>query len=230
VNLITLVPNSAGYGNFLALGLGPDGCNHNIGLFFSALEAHNRANLGQSIEESIEQYEGIARDGRARGIRLVGYVSAAFGYREPGKKQVLKAAPDKVSEYIDRLFGMGADVVTLSDLQGVADENRTREFWEEILGKRKGMDIRKLGYHPHHIYGHNAVSASLAVYSLGIRRFDSSIGGTGGCVTGAPGNQPTELLVSSFHASGVETGIVDEKLRLLTDAIHERLYSVIPMS
>ncbi|MBW1773556.1 MAG: hypothetical protein JRJ82_11785 [Deltaproteobacteria bacterium] len=48
VHIITLVPNGAGYENFLALDLGPEGFNHTMGIFFSAVEAHNRANLGRS--------------------------------------------------------------------------------------------------------------------------------------------------------------------------------------
>ena len=59
VNLITLVPNRAGYNAFLGLGLGPDSYNHTMGVFFSAIEAHNIANLGRPLKETIEEYKQI---------------------------------------------------------------------------------------------------------------------------------------------------------------------------
>ena len=54
VHIITLVPNRAGFRRFLSTGLGPDGFNHTMGMFFSAVESHNRANLGRSIKETLD--------------------------------------------------------------------------------------------------------------------------------------------------------------------------------
>ncbi len=64
----------------------------------------------------------------------------------------------------------------------------------------------------------------------GDRRFDSSLGGTGGCVTGAPGNQPTEDLVHFFHERGVMTGLDQEKILSLAHTIRQELYSKIILS
>ena len=229
VNLITLVPNKAGYKNFLGHDLGPDGYNHTMGIFFSAIEAHNIANLGRPLKETVEECKIIAKDASFNGIRVIGYISATFGYLEPESSVVIKPNLNEVNNYIDLLLDLGTDTVTLSDLQGVANEERTREIFETILDKRAGKDIDKLGYHPHHVSGEAAIANSKTVYDLGIRRFDSSLGGTGGCITGAPGNQPTEMLVHFFNESGIETGLNEKKISSLTEMVQKELYDKIPL-
>jgi hydroxymethylglutaryl-CoA lyase len=224
VNLITLVPNRAGYRNFLDLDLGPKGFDHTIGIFFSAVEAHNLANLGRTIKETVEEYGKIAQDARSNNIRMVGYISAAFGYFDTGQGSLIKADTGEVSSYVDMLFDLGVDTVTFSDLQGVAGPQETRMFFETILNIRDGKDIEKLAYHPHHVSGEAAIANSRIAYDTGIRRFDSSLGGTGGCLTGAPGNQPTEKLVHFFNESGIKTRIDKEKVFSLTEMVQRELY------
>jgi len=231
VNLITLVPNRAGYNTFLDLDLGPDGYNHTMGIFFSAIEAHNIANLGRPLKETIEEYKKIIRDASSKNIRIIGYISAAFGYFEPEKGVLMKPDFDEVNDYIDLLLDLGVDTVTLSDLQGVSNEEKTREIFETILNKRSASEVNKLGYHPHHVSGETAIANTKIAYDLGIRRFDSSLGGTGGCVTGAPGNQPTEMLVDFFHSSGIQTGLNKIKIFSLTEMVNQKeLYSKIPLA
>lgn len=229
VNLITLVPNEVGYKGFLSAGLGPDGYNHTMGLFFSAVEAHNLANLGRPIKETIEEYETILRDASSRGVRVIGYISAAFGYVDPENGALYKPDIDEINAYIDLLIDRGVDAVTLSDLQGIANEKETRQLLETILDRRKGSNLDRLGYHPHNVAGEQAIANSKIVYDLGIRRFDSSLGGTGGCVTGAPGNQPTEKLVLSFHSLGIKTGLDEKKVFSLAQNVQKELYSKIPL-
>ena len=230
VNLITLVPNKAGYRNFLDMDLGPDGYNHTIGVFFSAVEAHNLANLGRPVKETIDEYKKIATDAAAKNIRLVAYISAAFGYFDPQNAVLIEADMDEVNDYIDLLLDLGAQTITLSDLQGVANQDKTGKVFKNILNKQKGKDIEKLGYHPHHVSGELAIANSKIAYDLGIRRFDSSLGGTGGCVTGAPGNQPTEMLVRLFQESGIKTGINEEKVLLLSEMVQKELYGKISLA
>ena len=92
------------------------------------------------------------------------------------------------------------------------------------------MNRDNLGYHPHHVSGEKAIANSKVAFDLGIRRFDASLGGTGGCVTGAPGNQPTECLVHSFHKWGIKTGINEEKVSSLTDMVQKQLYNKIELA
>jgi hydroxymethylglutaryl-CoA lyase len=229
-HLITLVPNLAGYKKFLDFRLGPEGHSHSLGVFFSAVEAHNLLNLGRPIQETLDEYKGIARDALSRGIRLVAYVSAAFGYRETETGKVIRAEAKPIAGYLDLLFGLGAAAVTLSDLQGVADQEYTRHLLEAILKIRKGKDIEKIGYHPHHVSGDQAIANSMAAYDIGIRRFDASLGGTGGCVTGAPGNQPTEGLVELFEKAGIRTGVDLEEVAKISRFVEQELYRKISLT
>jgi hydroxymethylglutaryl-CoA lyase len=229
-DIITLVPNKAGYKNFLAFGLGPDGYNHSMGIFFSAVEAHNLLNLGRPIQKTLDEYKAVAKDATSRGIRLFAYISAAFGFREPEKGNLLRVETQDIADYLDLLFDLGASVVTLSDLQGVADQEYTRKLLEDVLNIRKGKDIGNIGYHPHHVSGHKAVANSMVAHETGIRRFDASLGGTGGCVTGAPGNQPTEALVRFFEEKGIQTGLKQDDVSTLAEFIEKELYRKIVLS
>jgi hydroxymethylglutaryl-CoA lyase len=228
--IITLVPNKAGYENFLAWGLGQDGYNHTMGLFFSAVEAHNILNLGRPIKETIDEYRILVKDALARKTRVAGYVSAAFGFARPGETKVIRPSPEELGSFLDFYFDLGVETVTLSDLQGVADERETARVVEAILNQRKGKDIERLGYHPHHLSGGKALANSRAVYELGIRRFDASLGGTGGCITGAPGNQPTEGLVRLFEKQGIKTVVKIAEVLDLARFVKKELYSKIPLS
>jgi len=227
VNLITLVPNKAGYKNFLAMDCGPGGYNHTMGIFFSAIEAHNLANLGKPLKETVEEYKIILRDASLNNIRVIAYISAVFGYINPEDETFIKADIEKINYYIDLLLDLGVEIVNLSDLQGVANVEETGKIFETILRKRKGRDIDRLGYHPHNISGEKAIANSKTAYDLGIRRFDSSLGGTGGCLTGAPGNQPTENLISFFNSLGIETGLNEKRVFPLTEMLQKELYSKI---
>ena len=228
-DIITLVPNKAGYGRFLSYGFGPDGYNHSVGTFFSAVEAHNLLNLGCSIPESLEEVKVIAKDASSRGVKLHAYLSAVFGFREPETGNILRADAQDVAGYLDLLFDLGAATVTLSDLQGVADQEETRKVLDRSLSLRKGRDMGEIGYHPHHVSGPKGIANSLAAYDIGIRRFDASLGGTGGCVTGAPGNQPTEALVRVFEEKGIKTGLNPEEVSALADLVEKELYREIAL-
>ncbi|MBW2311201.1 MAG: hypothetical protein JRF35_09015 [Deltaproteobacteria bacterium] len=230
VNLIALVPNRAGYEAFLDLDLGPDGYDYTMGIFFSAVEAHNLANVGRPIKDTLEEYRMILNDAASRGIRVIAYISAAFGYLDPEKGALTTPYTGTLNGYIDLLFGLGADLVVLSDLQGVANEQGTGEILEGILKGRKRRDIDRLGYHPHHVSREQAIANSKIAYDLGIRRFDSSLGGTGGCVTGAPGNQPLEGLIRFFHSVVIDTGIHERQVLSLAHMVQRELYSRITLT
>jgi hydroxymethylglutaryl-CoA lyase len=228
VHLITLVPNLSGYRRFLRCNLGPDGYGHTLGIFFSAVEAHNLLNLGRTIEQTVGEYRNILRDASLRNIRVVAYISAAFGYRPSPDSEVLKPDAGELGSYIDMLLDMGAVIVTLSDLQGLAGEEGTGRLLE-TLARRRGREVlQRLGYHPHHVCGDQGIANSKIAYEIGIRRFDSSIGGTGGCVTGAPGNQPTEDLVEFFEKRGIRTGVHPDELAKISRFVKSELYRKIP--
>jgi len=230
VEFITLVPNWKGYERFLELRLRHDGYDHTMGIFFSVVEEHNLLNLGCTIEESITEYEGIVKDAIGRGIKISAYLSASFGYYNKSTNRLIRPDIYLLNEYIDRMVEMGAKRITLSDLQGVADQSETSHIYEGVLRYRKESDIRMFGYHPHHISPQSAISNSIAVINLGIRHLDASIGGTGGCITGAPGNQPIDLLVPTLHKMGYSTGIDEKRLFSISRKVEKSLYSKIQLS
>lgn len=217
VSIVTLVPNYRGYQTFERLGLDGRELGHTVGLFFSAIESHNRANLGRSISETVEEHRRVAERAAATSTRLVGYVSAAFGYRaapETGPQADLSeelpvedVPVEALVHHIHALLDLGADTVTLSDLQGVCPPEKTRRILDETLGRLSERDRPRIGYHPHHPSPDGGLALVEAAYEAGIRLFDSSIGAVGGCVTGAPGNVATEGVVDLFAARGVRTGI-----------------------
>jgi hydroxymethylglutaryl-CoA lyase len=177
----------------------------------------------------MKEYEGVIRDAAARKAKVAGYVSAAFGYVDPESRELIRPSPELLNSFIDFYFDLGVETVTLSDLQGVADEVETARLLGTVLDKRKGSEPGKIGYHPHHVSGEKAVANSRAAYDAGIRHFDASLGGTGGCVTGAPGNQPVELLVRSFEQRRVRTGIDAQAVSVLTAFVQNQLYSRIAL-
>jgi isopropylmalate/homocitrate/citramalate synthase len=213
VEVVTLVPNLHGWDSFRALGLGEDGLRHTVGLFHSAVEQHNVANLGVSVGETVTGMREVARRALAAGTPVSAYVSAAFGYREQGR--IFRASDTELADHLRRCFDMGARMVTLSDLQGLADARETRRSWEWILDLDGGAYASRLGYHAHHTEPRRAVDLVEAAFRAGVRCFDTSLLSTGGCVTGAPGNAPTEGVLERLHQLRGQTGVDFERLAAL---------------
>jgi isopropylmalate/homocitrate/citramalate synthase len=213
VEVVTLVPNLRGYDSFRQLDLGNGGLQHTVGLFHSAVEQHNIANLGVSIDETVTGMREVARRALADGSPVAAYVSAAFGYREGG--QIFRVSHRELADHVRRCFDMGARLVTLSDLQGLADEQETRRSWERILDLDGGAFASRLGYHAHHVDPQRALDLVEAAFRAGVRCFDSSLLETGGCVTGAPANAPTEGVLQRLHLLHGQTGVDSQAVAAL---------------
>ncbi len=203
VEIVTLVPNVRGYGVFGEMGLASWG--HTVGVFHSAMDEHNVANLGSTVAQTVRQLDEIGRRASSDGVRLCSYVSAAFGFDDGGR--VVGVDDGVLADQIRHLFDIGSAQVTLSDLQGLADDDETARVWDRVLNLDAGRFADRLGYHPHHAIPQRSVDLIEAAYRAGVRRFDASLGAAGGCVTGAPGNAPTEGAVERFAEMGVDCGI-----------------------
>lgn len=202
--LITLVPGSSGYARFLELGLGPDGLGHTMGVFVSAMDEHNLANLRCTVEATLADLASFVPAAAARGTRVVAYVSAAFGFLPGPGAPVVRVAPARIAALVRRLVDLGAGSVTLSDLQGLAGPDETAALLGEIVDAAGPTPI---GYHPHHLSADAALDNVAAAAGAGVALIDASLGAVGGCVTGAPGNAPTEGVVARLAALGRETGL-----------------------
>lgn len=223
VKLVTLVPNRRGFETFLRCGLGPDGLAHSAGIFLSAVEEHNRENLGRTIAESLAEYRALAGELRRAGAPLIAYVSAAFGYRPRTDASVLPVTAERLRELVTAALELGAETITLSDLQGLAGPEETTDTLGEVLAGLPGSEARRLGYHPHHEDPAAGLTLVSAAYDAGIRLFDASLGATGGCVTGAPGNVPTEGVLALLEGRGIDTGVDISQVRETARRFHERV-------
>jgi len=223
IELITLVPSSRGYRRFTELGLGPDGLAHTMGVFLSAMDAHNLANLRCTVDESLEALSTFVSEARREGVQVVGYVSAAFGFLPGRSAEVVGADLERVAELIARLADLGASTVTLSDLQGLAGPTETEDRLGELINGRLASPV-PLGYHPHHVDPDRALENVRAAAAAGVRLFDASLGAVGGCVTGAPGNAPTEGVVATLESVGLRTGLDAKALVALSRETSRRVF------
>jgi hydroxymethylglutaryl-CoA lyase len=202
VALSVLIPNERGLDNALVL----RERFHEVNVFLSATESHNRANVNRSIEDSLAGLERVLGRARAEGLRCEGVISVAFGCPYEGH-----VPPERVFAIARRLIDAGAREIGFGDTTGMANPAQVREFFpaaRAALG-----DEVELTAHFHNTRGQGLANV-LAALDAGVRSFESSFGELGGCPVprGATGNIATEDLVSMLHEMGVETGVSLERL------------------
>ena len=202
VSLSVLVPNERGLDNALAL----RERFHEVNVFLSATESHNRANVNRSVEESLAGLDRVLGRARGEGLRCEAVISVAFGCPYEGH-----VPPARVFEIARRLNAAGAQEIGFGDTTGMANPAQVREFFpaaRAALG-----DEVELTAHFHNTRGQGLANV-LAALDAGVRSFESSFGELGGCPVprGATGNIATEDLVSMLHEMGVETGVALERL------------------
>jgi hydroxymethylglutaryl-CoA lyase len=198
VSLSVLVPNERGLDNALEL----RERFHEVNLFLSASETHNRKNVNRSVEESLAGLERvIARARDEAGLRCEGVISTSFGCPYEGNVPV-----DRVLDIASRLAEAGCSEVAFGDTTGMANPHHVREFFTAAF-ERLGSDV-ELTAHFHNTRGQGLANA-LAALDVGVRSFESSFGELGGCPVpaGATGNVSSEDLVSMLHEMGYPTGI-----------------------
>jgi hydroxymethylglutaryl-CoA lyase len=190
-----LVPNARGLERAVAAGI------EAVCVFTAASEAFTRANIGMSIAESIVTFGPILATARERGWWTRGYVSTAFGC--PYQGEVGEAAVVGVAR---ELIALGVDEVSIGDTIGVAVPADVRRVVDALV--RAGIGADRLAMHFHDTRG-TALANVTAALELGIRCFDASTGGTGGCpyAPGAAGNLATEDLVYLLDREGLSHGV-----------------------
>ncbi len=190
-----LVPNARGLERAEAAGADA------VCVFTAASEPFTRANIGMTIAESIEAFRPVIEGARAHGWWSRGYVSTAFGC--PYQGQVGEAAVVAVAQ---QLLELGVDELSIGDTIGVAGPADVRRVVKALDVAGIGPD--RLAMHFHDTRG-TALSNVAAALDLGIRCFDASTGGTGGCpyAPGAAGNLATEDLVYLLDREGLSHGV-----------------------
>src|SRR3954465_11435077 len=207
--LAVLIPNERGLDNALEL----RDRFHEVNLFLSASETHNRKNVNRSVEESLSGLERVIARAREAGLRCEGVISVAFGCPYEGH-----VPPERVFDIAARLLEAGCEEIAFGDTTGMANPRQVGEFFPAAR-ERLGEDI-ELTAHFHNTRG-QGLATVLAALEAGVRSFESSVGELGGCPVpkGATGNIATEDLVSMLHEMGYETGIDLEKLLEATRAV-----------
>ena len=201
LTVLALVPNLRGAEAALAAGV------HKITVPVSASPAHSMANVRKSPQAMVEEVRLIdaLRRRVAPQVGLEAAISTAFGCTLQG------AVPeDEVIRLALQCAGAGADDVGLSDTTGHANPAQVRRLFMRLraeIGHQAGAA------HMHNTRGLGLANC-LAAYEAGVRTFDASLGGLGGCpyAPGASGNVVTEDLVFMFEAMGIATGIDQARL------------------
>ena len=196
LTVMALVPNLRGAEAALKAGV------HKLTMPVSASREHSLANVRKTPEEMVEEVRAIARlrDELAPAVKLEAGISTAFGCTLQG------AVPeDEVIRLAALCVAAGADESGLSDTVGYANPAQVRRLFRRLraeIGDKAGAA------HMHNTRGLGLANC-LAAWEEGVRTFDSSLGGLGGCpyAPGASGNVVTEDLVFMFEAMGVRTGI-----------------------
>jgi hydroxymethylglutaryl-CoA lyase len=178
-----------------------------ISLFAAATETFSRTNTNCTIQESLDRCRPIITLAKTRDLRVRGYVSVALGCPYEGPD----VDPHKVAEMTASLLEMGCDEVSVADTTGMGTAPRTRRLLQTL--KDAGIQNEDVALHFHDTYGQALVNTVVGL-EHGIRVFDSSVGGLGGCPysKGATGNVATEDLLHLLHSLGVQTGVDLEKM------------------
>lgn len=199
VSYSALCPNPRGLERAKAVGI------EEIAVFLSASETHNKKNVNKSIAETLAAFADTIGPARAAGMRVRGYVSTVWGCPYEGA-----VSPDKSIAIAKKLYEMGCYQISFGDTIGAGTPKLTREIMTRALAE---LPNDAVAMHMHDTRG-TALANVLVGLELGVRHFDASVGGMGGCpyAPGAAGNVATEDLVYMLHGMGVGTGVDLERL------------------
>lgn len=199
VTFSALCPNARGLERALAVGL------TEIAVFLSASETHNKMNINKSIADTLAIFSEIVPPAREAGLAVRAYLSTVWGCPYEGD-----VAPARVLEIARKLVDLGCYQISLGDTIGVGTPRQTQDLVLRFLDE---MPSSRFALHMHDTRG-TALANILVGLELGVRDFDASVGGVGGCpyAPGAAGNMATEDLVFMLNGMGVETGIDLDKL------------------
>jgi hydroxymethylglutaryl-CoA lyase len=194
-----LVPNERGLDRALEAGV------DEVAVFGAASEGFSRANLGRTIDESLDMFAPVVRRATDAGLRVRGYVSTVCGCPFQGEVPV-----DDVRRVTTALLELGCAEVSLGDTIGVGTPGQVQALVGTLSAD---VPIERLAVHCHDTYG-QGLANTLAALEAGVAVADTSAGGLGGCpyAPGATGNLATEDLVYALHGAGVETGVDLEAL------------------
>ena len=210
LRLPVLVPNMRGLENSIKNGV------REVTVFASATEAFSKKNQNCTVDQALNQAEQVTRKALEHDIVVRGVVSCIFSDPYSGPTD-----PESVLHVVKRFLDMGCNEVGLGDTLGVGTPRDTQTLLEHLF---REVEVSKIAGHFHDTYG-QAVANVMRAYDMGVRSFDSSVAGLGGCpyAKGAKGNLATEDMVYMFEKSGIDTGINLQALALVGEWISQQL-------
>ncbi len=210
VRYTALVPNVAGLERAVASEVSE------IAIFASSTEAFSRKNINQTIDEAMRTYADVSARALRAGLRVRAYLSTAFGC--PYEGQVSERT---VAALVTRLLELGVFEVAVSDTIGVATPGDVARVLDAVL---TDIPADRIALHFHDTR-RTALANVLTALPYGIKTFDASAGGLGGCpyAPGAAGNLATEDLIYMLDGMGMVTGVSTAALKMASAAILEKL-------
>jgi isopropylmalate/homocitrate/citramalate synthase len=205
-----LVPNVRGFERAVAAGV------DEIAVVAAASETFSRRNVNQSVDESLAEYARVCDQAAAAALPVRGYLSTAFGCPYEGAVNV-----EDVVRRTRQLLEIGVFEVAVSDTIGVAHPGQVITVLDRLTAE---VAIERLALHLHDTLG-TALANVVAGLMCGVRTFDASAGGLGGCpyAPGAAGNLATDDLIYMLDGLGVQTGISAARLAQATRFLASRV-------
>lgn len=209
-NLTALVPNARGYERARAAGV------KGIAVVLAATDTLNRRNIGMSLEKARQECATVLKQASADGVFARAYVAAACVCPYEGETPA-----DVVIALADEMLAAGADEVAIADTIGAGNPRQVATLFREAVA-RFGAARLSAHFHDTRALG---VTLSWVALQEGIRKFDASVGGLGGCpfAPGAAGNLATEDLVFMLEQSGYRTHVDLERLMAAASLARELL-------
>lgn len=192
--LSALVPNQRGLARAMAAGA------REIAVVLSATETMNQKNIRMGLDLTVQTCRDTLAQAQAAGLRTRAYVAVAFECPFEGRTPV-----QRVVALAQQMAEAGAGEVVIADTIGAAAPSDIDALLMPLV---QAIPVQRLGLHLHDTRG-MALANAWAAIGHGVRRFDSSVGGLGGCpfAPGAAGNLATEDLVLMARQCGFDTGI-----------------------
>ena len=205
-----LIPNK--YGLERALQVNIDEAS----VFMSASESHNQNNINKSIDETFPVLKEVVLEAKSAGKQVRGYISTVIGCPYEGYIQ-----PEQVLRVVDKYLEMDITEISLGDTIGVGVPIEVERLLEALL-KRYPAD--KFAMHFHDTRG-IALANIMKSMEMGISKFDSALGGLGGCpyAKGASGNVATEDLLYLLNGMGIRTGVEMNALLKAATFVEQKL-------
>ncbi len=216
VTYSALVPNGRGLERAIAAGV------KEIAVFTAASDTFVRHNIHMGLRESLDHFVPVVAEARRHGMRVRGYVSTVFGC--PYEGAVL---PEQGIAVAKELLALGCDELSMGDTIGVATPGDVARWLE--AARSAGLPIEDIALHFHDTRGTALVNVLVGLQH-GVRIFDSTAGGLGGCpyAPGASGNLATEDLLYALHGLGYDTGVDLAKVVAASSLIATQLDHMLP--